>query len=178
MVEGREERGRQKKRQKKGKGEWAWMEHAGGSFVRASSAGRPSLLVAPGATTLRIRPRVWTFRSRLPAGVHTFLRAGHTRARARDFMKTIVSAATARNDDVRSDVNSRGLRSTNLKGIIFHATSHTRAHAYNTGWSHTPGRSLAPDELGGEQRFYRFALKEESGPVFVIVRLRRRSLDT
>ena len=45
-------------------------------------------------------------------------------------MKTIVSAATARNDDVRSDVNSRGLRSTNLKGIIFHATSHTRAHAY------------------------------------------------
>lgn len=89
MVEGREERGRQKKRQKKGKGEWAWMEHAGGSFVRASSAGRPSLLVAPGATTLRIRPRVWTFRSRLPAGVHTFLRAGHTRARAISWKRSL-----------------------------------------------------------------------------------------
>lgn len=81
-------------------------------------------------------------------------------------MKTIVSAATARNDDVRSDVNSR---STNLKGIIFHATSHTHAHARARAYTpvdRTPGRSLAPDELRGEQRFYRLALKEESGPVF------------
>lgn len=82
--------------------------------------------------------------------MHTFLRAGHTRAR--DFMKTIVSAATARNDDVRSDVNSRSLRSTNLKGIIFHATSHTRALARTTPVDRNtpPARSLAPDELRGE----------------------------
>lgn len=49
-----------------------------------------------GATTLRIRPRVRTFRRQLPAG-HAW---SFCTGRARDFMKTIVSAPTARNDDV------------------------------------------------------------------------------
>lgn len=135
MVKGRK-RGR--RREKENGREWSTPVEV--SCARQVQAGP----VAAGATTLRIRPRVWTFRSRLPAGVHTFLRAGHTRAR--DFMKTIVSAATARNDDVRSDVNSRSLRSTNLKGIIFHATSHTRALARTTPVDRNtpPARSPGP----------------------------------
>lgn len=124
------------------------MEHAGGSFVRASSAGRPGCCrcndLENSASGVNVSKPASCGRAHVPSsGAH---------ARARDFMKTIVSAATARNDDVRSDVNSRSLRSTNLKGIIFHATSHTRALARTTPVDRNtpPARSLAPDELRGE----------------------------
>lgn len=98
------------------------MEHAGGSF--ASSAGPACSRcndLENSASGVNVSKPASCGRAHVPSsGAH---------ARAHDFMKTIVSAATARNDDVRSDVNSRSLRSTNLKGIIFHATSHTRTHA-------------------------------------------------
>lgn len=51
----------------------------GGSFKGRSCASSAAPVCAAGATTLRIRPRVRTFRRRFPAGMHTLLSQG-TRA--------------------------------------------------------------------------------------------------
>lgn len=95
----------------------------GGSFKGRSCASSAAPACAPGATTLRIRPRVRTFRRRFPAGMHTLLLQG-TRA-----ILWKRSLARQRRVTMTSVRHERSLHSTNLKRIIFHGTSHTNDHA-------------------------------------------------
>lgn len=92
---------------------------------------------APGATTLRIRPRVWTFRSRLPAGVHTFLRAGHTRARTISWKRSLARQRRVTMTSEATWTVAACARQTWKVLFFTPLPTHARTHAYARARAHT-----------------------------------------